>query len=171
MARAPRRRINKNITQTRMIGIPVTSVMLASMTPLIPMVATAPILPPFGFMILIAWRLLHRTLWPVWIAVPLGLWDDLFSGQPIGSAMLLWTLAFFSIDLFDRRMMWRDTVQEWGLAGGLIALLILTQLIVANEAGGMTHPLVLVPQIIVSILLFPLIALLCAALDHIRLST
>ena len=95
MERRPRRRIGYAPSVTRLIGIPVASVMLGSLSPLMPLIATLPILPPFGFMILIAWRLLHRTVWPVWAAVPLGAFDDMLSGQPLGSAMILWTLAFF----------------------------------------------------------------------------
>lgn len=171
MARTPYRRIDRPPTQTRLIGIPVASVMLASLTPLLPIIATAPLLPPLGFMMLIAWRLLHRTMWPVWISVPLGLWDDMFSGQPLGSAMLLWTLAFFAVDLFDRRMVWRDMVQDWALAAVLIILLLVGSLFIANETGGATQPWVLLPQILLSVLLFPIIARLCAGLDNIRLST
>ena len=140
-------------------------------SPLLPMIETAPLLPPFGFMMLIAWRLLHRTMWPVWISVPLGIWDDMFSGQPQGSAMLLWTLAFFALDLLDRRMVWRDTMQEWLLATTLIIFLVLGSLFIANETGGATPAWVLFPQILISILLFPIVTRLCAGLDHIRLSS
>ena len=171
MARAPRRRIDRPLTQTRLIGIPVVSVMLASLTPLLPMIETAPLMPPFGFMMLIAWRLLHRTMWPVWVSVPLGMWDDMFSGQPLGSAMLLWTLAFFALDLFDRRMVWRDTVQEWLLAAMLIIFLLFGALFIANETGGTTQAWVIIPQILVSVLLFPIVARICAGLDDIRLSS
>ena len=171
MARAPYRRIDRPPTQTRLIGIPVVSVMLASLTPLLPIIDVAPLLPPLGFMMLIAWRLLHRTMWPVWISVPLGLWDDMFSGQLLGSAMLLWTLAFFALDLFDRRMVWRDALQEWLLAATLIFFLLFSSLIIANETGGATQFSVLIPQILLSILLFPFVARICAGLDTIRLST
>jgi rod shape-determining protein MreD len=162
MGRAPRRRIDRAPTRTKLIGIPVISVMLASLSPLLPMVATFPILPPFGF--------LHRTLWPVWAAVPLGLFDDLFSGQPLGSAMLLWTLAFFALDLFDRRMIWRDVWQDWGLAAGLIVALLYASLLIANMTGGTVAAIVLIPQIILSILLFPAVAKVCALLNRVRLS-
>ncbi len=170
MARTPRQRIDRAPTRFRMIAVPVASVMLGSLLPLLPVIASMPILPPLGFMFLIAWRLLQRTMWPVWIPIPLGLFDDMFSGQPIGSAILLWTLAFLSLDLFDRRMMWRDTWQDWGLASALIAALLLASLWVANGTGGNTAPYVLLPQVIIAILLFPSVARICALLDTVRLS-
>ncbi len=168
--RQPRRRIDRAPTRAQLIGIPVASVMLGSLFTLIPFLAALPILPPLGFMILIAWRLRHRTMWPVWIPIPLGLFDDMFSGQPIGSAMLIWTLAFLSLDLFDRRMVWRDVWQDWGLASSLIAAMLLASLIVANDSGGQTEAWVLIPQIILAICLFPLVARLCAMLDLVRQS-
>ncbi len=167
---APRRRIDRAPTAAQLIGIPVASVLLGSLLTLIPFVASMPILPPMGFMILIAWRLRHRTIWPIWIPIPLGLFDDMFSGQPIGSAILLWTLAFLALDLFDRRMMWRDIWQDWGLASALIAALLFGELAIANHSGGQTMPSVLFPQFIIASLLFPIVARFCATLDRVRLS-
>ena len=66
--------------------IPVVSVLLASLVPLLPMIASTPVVPPFGFMMLLSWRLMRNDLWPVWAALPLGLFDDMFSGAPIGTA-------------------------------------------------------------------------------------
>ena len=171
MERRPRRRIGYAPSVTRLIGIPVASVMLGSLSPLMPLIATLPILPPFGFMILIAWRLLHRTVWPVWAAVPLGAFDDMLSGQPLGSAMILWTLAFFALDLFDRRMIWRDSWQDWVLAALLIIALLVGSLGIANLTGGSAPIRTLVLQSIISVLLFPFISRLCAGLDRIRQST
>ncbi len=122
-------------------------------------------------MILIAWRLLHRTMWPVWAAIPLGAFDDLLSGQPLGSAMILWTLAFFALDLLDRRMMWRDSWQDWALAGLLIAALLGGGLLMANFTGGDSRVSILWPQFLLSLLLFPITSRFCAGLDHIRQSS
>lgn len=168
--RRPRTRIDRAPTQLQLAGIPVISVMLGSLTALLPIIASAPLLPPLGFMVLIAWRMLHRTLWPVWMTLPLGFFDDMFSGQPIGSAIFLWTLAFLTIDLFDRRMLWRDFWQEWGLAAALTCILLIAQLVIANSFGNPTSPSVLVPQMILSVLLLPLITRLCARIDLVRRS-
>ena len=50
--------------------------------------------------------------------LPLGLFDDLVSGQPLGSAMLLWTLCFLAIDVLEQRLVWRDFWQDWLIAVG-----------------------------------------------------
>lgn len=161
-------RLNREPSQLALVGIPTGSVMLGSMATLLPIIASMPVLPPFGLLFLIAWRMLVRDLWPVWAALPLGLFDDMFSGQPIGSAMLIWTLVFFVIDLFDRGMMWRDYRQDWGIASGLIALALGGGLWIANATGGDTGLLVILPQIIFAALLYPLVVRACAALDRLR---
>ena len=96
--------------------------------------------------------------------------DDIFSGQPLGSAMMLWTLSLLGLDLLDRRMVWREFVQEWGIAGGLIVAILLGQLLISYSTGGATNPLLLAPQALLSVLAFPLVARICAAMDDWRLS-
>ena len=63
------------------------SIALASLLTLVPVVATVPFLPPFGLMMLLGWRLVRGDAMKVWMPVPLGFFDDMLSGQPLGSAM------------------------------------------------------------------------------------
>ncbi len=170
MARHPRSRIGRTPSRTQRQAVPIVSTMIGSMTPLLPIIATAPVMPPWGLLVLLAWRMLHRNLWPVWMGIPLGVFDDIFSGQPLGSAMMLWTLALLGLDVLDRRMIWRDFWQEWGIAGALVAAMLLLQLLISYATGGATNPLLLLPQMLLSILAFPLVARTCAMLDDWRLS-
>lgn len=150
--------------------VPIGSVMIASLAPLLPEISTAPLLPPLGFMMLLAWRLLRDDLWPVWVALPLGLFDDLFSGQPLGSAMALWTIAFLAIDIINSQLVWRDHWQDWGIAALAIAGELILALGIARLTGGGMPIILLVPQIAVSVLLFPMVARVCAVLDRFRLA-
>lgn len=161
-------RLNRQASRWALIGIPATSVLLGSLTPLLPSISLYPMAPPLGLLMLLGWRTLVRDLWPAWVALPLGLFDDLFSGQPIGSAMLLWTLIFLTLDIFDRWMMWRDYRQDWAISSVLIALVMILSLGISNMAGGATPVLVIFPQILVSILAFPLAVRVCAMLDRLR---
>jgi rod shape-determining protein MreD len=169
MPRLPRTRIDRPPSPLRLTGTPIFTTMIGSMATLLPIIASAPLLSPFGLIMLLAWRLRHRTLWPVWIGLPLGLWDDIFSGQPLGSSMLLWTVVMLGLDVIDRRMVWRDFWQDWGLAAAIIALTLLGGLGIANWTGGNTSPTIILPQIIISIALFPLFARICAMIDRWRL--
>ena len=148
--------------------VPIVSTMLGSMTSLVPIVATEPLLPPFGLMIFLGWRLLRGDIWPLWAGLLLGAWDDLFSGQPLGTAMCGWTIVLLVIDALDRRMPWRDHRQDWAIAAGAIAAYLLFALLIVRATGGDTSPMVLVPQLFLSALLVPMTARLCAALDRWR---
>ena len=148
--------------------VPVVSTMIGSLAVLFPIVATEPLMPPFGLMIFLGWRLLRGDIWPLWMGLPLGLWDDLFSGQPLGTAMCGWTAIMLILDNLDRRTPFRDHRQDWALAGLLMAGYLFFALFIARITGGATAPHALVPQILLSALLFPLFARVCAALDRWR---
>ena len=96
--------------------------MLASLATILPMIATAPLMPPAGFVMLLAWRLHRPDLLKPWAPVLLGFADDLVSGQPLGNSMLFWTVSCILIDVLDTRIVWRDFFQDWLLAAGAMAL-------------------------------------------------
>lgn len=146
----------------------IASVLLGSLTPLLPVIATAPVLPSFGFLMLVAWRLLRDDLWPVWVALPLGLFNDLFSGQPLGSAMFGWTIALLGIDLAARRFVWRDHWQDWAIAVPAIAWQVFAGLLIAWATGGATPPWTMLPQLAISAMLFPLCSRIAGTLDRWR---
>lgn len=151
-------------------AIPIASTMAASVLPLlVPVVAEAPVLPPFGLLVLLAWRLLRPGYWAIWAPLPLGFFDDLASGQPVGSAMLSWTVAFLAIEASERTLLWRDYVQDWLVAAAAIAGCIVSGYLFGLFAGGRAPILSVVPQIAAAILIFPAVARLCARLDVWRL--
>jgi rod shape-determining protein MreD len=165
-------RFDREQSPARMLLVPIVSVMVGSMlTSTLPLIAGSPLLPPFGLMILLAWRLMRPGMWPAWIGLPLGLFDDLFNGQPFGSSGLIWSLMMIAVEVIDLRGLWRDHIRDWLIA----ALLIMMALIAGLGIAGLAHPVpevsIIVPQIIVSILLYPLAARLCARLDVWRLAT
>lgn len=140
------------------------TIMAGSLTVLFPVVSTIPWMPPFGLMMLLGWRLLRPDLLKVYLAVPLGLFDDLVSGQPLGSAMLLWTTCFIAIDVLDTRLVWRDFWQDWLLATGVIGFCLIGGRFLASPISAHVDTLLLV-QILLSALLFPLVSRITAALD------
>ena len=148
--------------------VPVLSTMLASLVPVLPFVASEPLLPPFGLLAFLGWRLLRGDIWPLWVGLPLGLWDDLFSGQPLGTAASGWTAIMLLLDALDRRLPWRSHRQDWTIAAVAIAGHQLFALMIARESGGTTNPLLLGPQLALSALLYPLVARQCAALERWR---
>ena len=151
-------------------AVPILSTMFGSLLPgLVPVIAQAPVLPPFGLMTLLAWRLLRPGFWAAWAPLPLGFFDDLVSGQPVGSAMLSWTVAFLAIEASERAVLWRDYVQDSMVAPAAIAGCLFAGYLFALFAGGAAPIFAIVPQILASMLLFPAVARLCARLDVWRL--
>lgn len=157
--------INRGPSALLAVSLPVLLVMAGSLSPTWPVIAAAPVMPPLGFIILVAWQHLRPGLFPVWTGLPLGLFDDLYSGQPMGSAVMLWSLAMILLDLMEARFPWRGVVQNWLAASAIITLYLL---LAAQIAGGASVPLLL-PQIALSILAYPLVARLVGAVDRARL--
>lgn len=147
--------------------LPWTTVMAGSLVAALPWGATLPLLPPVGLLILLAWRLLAPLALRIWAPAVLGLFDDLVSGQPVGSAMLLWTLAYFLTDALEARSAMRDFWQSWAIAAVAIALCLAGGRLVATPLGAHVDSM-LVVQIVVSALLFPAAARLVAWVDSRR---
>ena len=162
--------LNYRPSQFRMTMIPALSVMIASALPaMLPIIAKSPILPPLGLMMFVSWRLLRRDVFPIWIGAPLGLFDDLVSGQPLGSAIFLWSMVMIALETIEDRFIWRDYWMEWFFASVAISLCLIIGLLFANLHGGPTPIQMILPQIFFSILFYPLIARICSMLDNIRL--
>jgi rod shape-determining protein MreD len=141
------------------------SVVLGSMMTLMPFVAVVPVLPPFGLMVLIGWRMTRGDSLRVWVPVFLGLFDDMISGQPLGSAMLLWPLCVLVIDVLDTRLVWRDFWQDWLIASGAIGFCLIAGRFLAAPFSAHVDTALLI-QVAISAALFPLVYRLCAWMDR-----
>ncbi|EQB01832.1 rod shape-determining protein MreD [Sphingobium quisquiliarum P25] len=162
-------RLGRQPSAFRLNGTPVITVMLGSAVTILPVIAQAPVMPPFGLLLLLSWRLLRPELWRTWIGLPLGLFDDMMSGQPIGSAMFLWTVTLIGIDAIEHRMVWRSYRQDWLIAALAIIFCIAGGVLFARMAGGGDINLYLVaPQMLWTILLFPFVVRQCARIDRWR---
>ncbi len=164
-----RKRINREPLPLLAIGLPWLSIILASMASFSPIIASAPVLPPIAYLMLLGWRMMRPGMLPVWAGLPLGFVDDLYSGQPFGSGILLWSLSMLAMEVIDERFLWRSFAQDW-----LAATLLTTTYLVAcaTIAGFVTDfplPLVIVPQVVISVMFFPVVAGVIALLDRLRL--
>ncbi|MDB5696019.1 MAG: rod shape-determining protein MreD [Sphingomonas bacterium] len=145
-------------------ALPWAMVAAGSLATALPIVATAPLLPPLGLVMLLAWRLLNRFALRPWAAAPLGFVDDLVSGQPLGSAVLLWSLAFLLIDLVEARLAFRDFRQDWVIAAGLIGFCLIGGRLIAVPLGAHVDTATLL-QACMAALLFPIATRLAAWAD------
>lgn len=162
-------RLGRHPSQFRLTGTPVITVMLGSAVTLLPVIAQAPVMPSFGLLLLLSWRLLRPELWRTWIGLPLGLFDDIMSGQPIGSGMFLWTVMLIGVDAIEHRMVWRSYRQDWLIASAAIIFCIAGGVFFARiTGGGNINPQLVLPQMLWTILLFPFVVRQCARIDRWR---
>lgn len=161
---------NLALVHAQLSLIPSASVVAGSLVCLVPLVAQAPVLPPLALIIFLAWRFMRPEIWPVWAGLPFGLLDDLISGNPLGSGMLLWTIILLALVLAENRAMWRDYWIDWLAATAALVFYIMANMVLTALTGGGWLILPLLPQIAAAILLFPLALRLCARLDRRRLA-
>ena len=149
--------------------VPLLSTIAAIALSLLPIVTTTPLLPDFGFLFILTWRLLRPEIWTPRMALGLGLLSDLVGGHPIGQSMLMWTAAFLVLDLIDTRLGFRDYMMDWLIASGLVLVHTLGAWYIGLLLGADVAFGILWPQIVLSILFYPIAARIVLALDRWRL--
>ncbi len=162
-------RINRAQSPLLAFGLPWLTILFGSLTPWLPIIAPAPVLPPLGFMMLLAWRLLRPGLLPLWAGLPLGLFDDLYSGQPLGSGVLLFSLTLLAIEIIELRFPWRNFWLDWLTATAILVPYIVIAALFSGAALTVVQLTVILPQLLISVVLFPIVARIVALLDRVRL--
>ncbi len=162
-------KINRTSSPLLMIGVPWLTIMLGSLAPMLPVIALSPVLPPFAYIVLLAWRLLRANVLPLWAGLPLGLFDDLLSGQPIGSAMLLFSITMIAIDLMEIRFPWRSFWQDWLTASLFITAYLVISALVSGADLSLVQLGLIVPQLLLAVVVFPLVSRMVSVLDRLRL--
>lgn len=150
--------------------VPIVSTIFACLLALLPIVVSSPIIPDFAFLVLIAWRLLRPEMWSPLIALPLGLFNDLIAGHPLGQSMALWTITFIAFDIADSRLLFRDYWMDWFFAALAVAFYVFAGWYIGRLMGNSAHFAVMLPQLGASILAYPIVARVVLSLDRWRLS-
>lgn len=163
-------KINRTHSPLRAYTVPWASILIASLLPQLVIASAVPLIPPLGFILLLSWRLVRPGLLPVWAGFPLGIFDDLFSGQPFGSAILLWSLTMLGMEVFEAKFPWRGFFQDWVVAGAVVTLYLITAALLSGGRVDATMIVVLGPQVVVSIVLIPIVSRFVAGLDRFRLT-
>jgi rod shape-determining protein MreD len=150
--------------------IPAATVVAATLLSLLPIISATGWWPDFALLTLLGWRLLRADAWPAWWAAPLGFFNDLIVGNPIGLSIALWTAMMIAMDILDRRTMWRDYWIEWAIACLFIGLSEAAQWRVAALLGApVPFDTAVAPAIVLSALCFPVAAFVASRVDRWRL--
>lgn len=150
--------------------VPVATTVIACLLSLFPLVVSTPLIPDFGFLVLITWRLLRPEIWMPTSALWLGLFDDLISTHPLGQSMALWTLTFLLFDLVESRVDYKDFWFDWLFAGAAIIFHTFGAWYIAVLMHSPTPFSMMLPQIGFAILAYPVIARIVLGLDRWRLA-
>jgi rod shape-determining protein MreD len=151
--------------------VPLASTIFAMLLGLLPIVTSTLWIPNLAFLILITWRLVRPEIWQAQVALGLGLLADLIiPGAPLGQSMLLWTLIFLSLDYADHLLGVRDYWLDWTLAAAAILFHSAGVWYIALLMGAKVGIIIMVPQLILSILAYPLMARIVLRLDRWRLT-
>ena len=164
------KRINRAPYAWRVRSVPYVTIMLGSLLPVLLIADLMPLFPSLGFLMLLGWRMVRPGLLPLWAGAPLGAFDDLVSGQPFGSAILLWSLAMIVIELIETRFPWRGFWQDWFTAGVIAVSYWFAALLVSGASVTPELLIVALPQALLSVMLYPIIARMVAGLDRFRLA-
>ena len=150
--------------------VPIVTTIIASVLVLLPIIVSSPLVPDLAFLVLIAWRLLRPEMWSATTALPLGLFNDLVAGHPLGQSMALWTITFLAFDMLDSRLLFRDYWMDWFFASLAILFYVFGGWWIGRLMGSSADFGVMVPHLVASIFTYPIIARLVLALDRWRLS-
>ena len=150
--------------------VPLLSTIAAIALSLMPIVATWPLIPDLGFLVLLTWRLLRPEIWKPYHALGLGFLSDLLSGNPLGQAMLLWTAIFLALEVIDSRLGFRDYLMDWLIAAVAIVFHSLGAWYIALLMGSEMRFGVLGPQLALGMIAYPVVARMVLALDRWRLA-
>lgn len=162
-------RINRSHSPLLANVIPWVSIIIAIILPIFPIATALPFVPPLGFLMLLGWRLVRPGLLPVWAGFPLGLFDDLLSGQPFGFGILFWSASLLIVEAIETRWPWRAFWQDWFTAGLLSIAYIIGGWLLSGGEPALPSLIALIPQLVLTLLIFPVIARLVARLDRLRL--
>lgn len=155
--------------RARVYVLPAATVVFASLLTAWPAIVSAPLLPPLGLMMMLGWRLLRSDVWAIWAGLPLGLIDDLYSGQPIGTAMFSWTTILIALALLDLRVVWRNWWLEWLIGATALVFALIVGGLLARAGSPSALVVMIAPQMVLSIAMLPLFIQLAAMLDRWRL--
>ena len=97
--------------------------------------------------------------------------DDIFSGQPFGSAAFLWSVVFITLEALDRRIVSRDYWQDWLIASLSIVFVLVCGMLVIDFQSNFLRLEILMPQVLISVLLYPFVSRLIGAIDRWRVAT
>ncbi|MEI6486793.1 MAG: rod shape-determining protein MreD [Sphingomonadales bacterium] len=143
---------------------------LASIAFLVLMLAPVPVsfpaMPHLALMGVLAWATLQPGLMPPWVAFLIGALADLLFAQPVGVNATLFAVATGLMRMSDRVFGRHGPTFDWALIAAVLLGVALATAPLMALAGQPTEVLPLLWQWATSVLAWPLVARICAAIQR-----
>ena len=91
------------------------------------------------------------------------------SGHPLGTAIFLWSMVMMAIEILDARLMWRDYWHDWLIAIGAAFVFLAGGTLFGWLSGNGSPLFLILPQLVWSTLLYPIIVRVIAWIDRWRM--
>ena len=133
---------------------------------LAPLPLAVPAVPHLALMGVLVWAMLQPALMPPWLAFCIGALTDLLFGQPLGVNATLFAVATGTMRLSGRAFGRHGSGFDWLLVAGILfGFMVLTGPLMAL-AGRPTPVLPLLWQWLTSVMAWPLVVRVCAAIQR-----
>ncbi len=131
-----------------------------------PLLVPVPVFPQLGLLAIFVWALFQPGLMPAWLAFLIGVVADLLFAQPIGVNATGFALVVAMVRIFESRYGRHAHGFDWLIAGFVV---IGFQILTAGLMVLAARPIPLLAQVwqvLTSILAYPLVVWLCAAVQR-----
>ena len=167
----PLRLMNARERRAYMLGywraaVPALSVLVLLWVMTAPLLLPVPVFPQLGLLAIFVWATFQPGLMPAWLAFLLGIVADLMFSQPIGVNATLFAVTATFVRVFEARYGHHSHDFDWGLASLVVAV---ASLLGAQLMALAARPVPLAPlgwQIATSIIAYPMVVWLCAAIQR-----
>ena len=88
----------------------------------------------------------------------------------MGSGIMLFSVAMITLEVIEYRWPWRHFAIEWAVAAVLIVVYIIATAFLAHMAGGVFSLILILPQLLLAVVVYPVVARAMGRADRLRLT-
>lgn len=146
--------------------VPALSVLALLWVMTAPLLLPVPVFPQLGLLAIFVWATFQPALMPPWLAFLLGIIADLLFAQPIGVNATLFAITAAFVRVFEARYGHHAHDFDWGLASLVVVVSSALGAQLMALAGQPVPILPLAWQVLTSIIAYPMVVWLCAAVQR-----
>jgi rod shape-determining protein MreD len=146
--------------------VPALTVLGLLLVMTLPLPTPVPVFPHLGMLGIFVWATFQPAMMPPWAAFLLGLVADLLFSQPLGLNATLFAATAAFVRVFEARYGHHAHGFDWGVASLTITVFAVLTVRLMALAGQPVPLLPMLWQVGTSIIAYPLVVFLCAAIQR-----